>query len=181
MIDVQREYVTPGRPFFLNGVEASLKACARLLAHARSASWEVAHVRHEQPKEPFMIGSEYSDFAPGFEPTDNEQVFVKDKLSCFSNADFARLTARASEHKRRLVLAGYGGTMCCLSTAVEAMHRGVRPVWVQDASLSRASRIADEATVHKHLTEVMRIYADVLSTFELVVQPTADEVHRERR
>jgi len=163
LIDVQREYTTEGRPFFLDGIGPSLDACRRLLAHARAQGWEVAHVRHEQDKEPFKTGGEHTRFVPGFEPRRDEPVFVKNRLSAFSSEGFAEYAQRAQEGGRRLVVAGYGGTMCCLSTAVEGMHRGVRVTWVHDASLSRRSAIAPEAEVHRHVTETMRIYSDVVA------------------
>ena len=34
-IDIQREYITPGRPYCLNGVDESLENCRDILAHAR--------------------------------------------------------------------------------------------------------------------------------------------------
>jgi nicotinamidase-related amidase len=162
LIDVQREYATEGRPFFLDGIVPSLEACRRLLAHARAQGWEVAHVRHEQDKEPFKAGSEHTRFVAGFEPRRDEPVFVKSKLSAFTSEGFAEYAQRAQEAGRRLVVAGYGGTMCCLSTAVEGLHRGVRVMWVRDASLSRASAPESEAAMHAHVSSVMRVYADVV-------------------
>jgi ureidoacrylate peracid hydrolase len=168
LIDIQREYTTPGRPFYLRGIEASLATCSVLLQHARSIGWGVVHVRHEQEREPFKAGSEFTSFASGFDPADGETVFTKHLLSAFSNDDFASFALRAKAEARPLILIGYGGTMCCLSTALDGMHRGVRTRWVYDASLSRPSQLASEAGVHRHLTEMMRIYADVVSSAELL-------------
>lgn len=39
LIDIQKEYVTPGRPFYLSGIEPSLENSRQLLEFARKNDW----------------------------------------------------------------------------------------------------------------------------------------------
>ena len=45
-IEIQREYTTKGRPYFMEGIDESLENCRKVLTHAREKNWTVAHVRH---------------------------------------------------------------------------------------------------------------------------------------
>ncbi len=75
-MDIQREYTTEGRPYFINGVEPSVKIingvepsvknCRRVLDHARAQRWPVAHVRHLQGGHVFSETLDYSRFVEGF-------------------------------------------------------------------------------------------------------------------
>ena len=168
MIDVQREYVTSGRPFFLNHIGPSLENCRRLLAHARSYSWPVAHVRHVQNGHLFNGALPYSRFVDGFEPKPDEMVFTKGNLSCYSSDEFSRLMRSAQGE--RIYVAGYNSLMCCLSTIVEGFHRGHRMTFVSDASLARATKHADEVEAHLHATDIISIYADVVRTGDVVTK-----------
>jgi ureidoacrylate peracid hydrolase len=162
-IDIQREYTTPGRPFYLNGIEPSLSNCRLLLDHARKSRWPVIHVRHLQTRgHLFDEAMEFSRFVEGFEPLASEPVFTKAKLSCYSDEGFARMMESA--YHDQVYIAGYNSLMCCLSTLVDAYHRGHRLNFVADASLARATRHADEQGAHVHATDILSIYANVVST-----------------
>jgi ureidoacrylate peracid hydrolase len=175
-IDIQREYTTPGRPFHLAGIEASLRNCRRLLRHARTNRWPVMHVRHVQTTgHLFGEGMEFSRFVEGFEPLPNEPVFTKSNLSCYSDEGFRRMMDGA--HQDQVFVAGYNSLMCCLSTLVDAFHRGHRLHYVADASLARATRCADEAEAHRHATEILSIYADIVTTDEVLAVDGVRERH----
>src|SRR3954454_24591524 len=166
-IDIQREYTTPGRPFYLNGIEPSLANCRRLLAHARRHRWPVIHVRHLQNRgHLFDEEMEFSRFVEGFEPLASEPVFTKAKLSCYSDDGFARMMESA--YHDQVYVAGYNSLMCCLSTLVEAFHRGHRLNYVADASLARATKHADEQVAHRHATDILSIYANVVATDQVL-------------
>lgn len=60
IIDIQKEYTTPNRPFYLKGIEPSLKNAQTLLAMARSQhNWQIAHVQHLRPEENAVIFNRY--------------------------------------------------------------------------------------------------------------------------
>jgi nicotinamidase-related amidase len=177
LIDIQREYVTKGRPFNLDGIEPSLENCRSILEHAREAAWPVAHVRHLGATHLFNEATEWSRFVEGFEPLANEMIFTKRKLSCFSNDDFARMmeTARANP----VYIIGYNAQMCCLSTVVDAHHRGMRLKFVRDASWARATQRGSEAEVYPWIADTIGIYADLVDA--AAVLGDARGVTRRRR
>ncbi len=55
VIDVQREYSTPGRPFFLKGIDSSLENIRKILKGARQAEIPVIHVQHLQEGRYFRL------------------------------------------------------------------------------------------------------------------------------
>jgi len=166
LIDVQREYVAPGRPFHIAGIGPSLENCRRMLAHARANCWPVAHVRHLQAGHLFNEGLEYSRFVEGFEPLPSEMLFTKSSLSCYSSEAFAGFMESARQEDVYLV--GYNAQMCCLSTIVEGYHRGHRFNYVADASCARATAHAGELEAHRHACDIISIYATLVSTGEVV-------------
>ena len=84
VIDVQREYVTPGRPFHIKSIGPSLENAKNMLTHARGEGWPIVHVRHLQDGEIFNRESEFSDFVEGFAPQAGELEISKGNYSCFS-------------------------------------------------------------------------------------------------
>jgi ureidoacrylate peracid hydrolase len=171
-IDLQKEYVTPGRPFFLRGVEPSLDNCRAIIAEARRRGWGLAHVRHIQDGSLFNAETPFAGFIDGCGPLPTERVFTKAKLSCYSTPGFGRLMTKLKG--RTIYVIGYGSTMCCLSTLVEAHHRGHRLTFVADASYARPSKDALEAEVHKHATNVIGIYANLATTHEVLGRALRD-------
>lgn len=166
VIDVQREYTTPGRPFYLNGIEESLENCRRVLAHARTMSWPIAHIRHVQDGQLFNGSMPFSRFVEGFEPLPAEMVFTKHNFSCYSNDEFSRLMR--STNGERIYVIGYNSLMCCLSTIVAAFHEGHRMTFVADSSLARSTKSGNEAEAHRYATDIISIYADLATTDEVL-------------
>jgi ureidoacrylate peracid hydrolase len=167
LIDVQNEYFTPGRPFYLQGGAPSLANIGKLLSHARDNGWHVIHVQHLQDGSVFSKDGEYGRFVDGFAPTEGEAHIVKSKLSSYTNAAYGPLIDLAAG--RAVLVAGYGSTMCCLATIVSGALSGHRYTFVQDASWARAPSAAfTEAEVHRHATATLGIHA-VLSTTDAVL------------
>lgn len=169
-LDLQREYVTPGRPYCLEYIDQSLENCRRLLNHAREQKWPVAHVRYIQDGHLFNARLPYSRFIEGFEPMAYEMVFTRDKFSCFASPEFSNFmeTARHSP----VFIMGFNTQMCCLSTLVDALHRGMRLKYIVDASLARATMQGDERQTHDWLLEVLSIYADLVTTDAVLEKET---------
>ena len=165
-LDIQREYVTPGRPLHLRGIEPALENCRRLLAHARAHNWPVAHVRHVQDSHVFDANMEWSRFVKGFEPQAHEMVFSKDNLSCYSTPEFVRMMESAVHNQ--IYLMGFEAQACCLSTLVDAFHRGHSLAYVADASLARRTALGDEQESFRWVLEVISIYAPALTTDEVL-------------
>lgn len=165
-IEIQREYTTRGRPYFMEGIEESLENCRKILAHAREQNWTIAHVRHEQPGSVFGQTQAATQFVKGFEPLPREYLFTKSNFSCYSNPGFEKFmeTSRPDQ----VYLIGYSSPMCCLSTIVEGYHRGHELTFVTDASLARATPNAEEKTAHLHATHIISSYANLVETHQVL-------------
>lgn len=172
VIDIQKEYVTEGRPYFINGIEPSLDRARATLAAARAVGWEVVHVRHLQEGDIFGSASAYSGFVVGFEPIDGEADFVKGDYSCYSSAEFARMMK--DNIGRSIYVIGYGSTKCCLATIIDGYHRGQKFYFVFDASNAKRSDRFDERSLHEHATDILRSYCTVVGS------DTAVETGRQR-
>ncbi len=165
-IDIQREYITPGRPFRLNGIEPALENCRRVLEHAREERWPIAHTRHLQDSHLFNADTEYSRFIEGFEPLPHEMVFVKNMLSCFSSPEFAKMMETAKRHP--IYVIGFNAQMCCLSTLVDGFHRGHRMSLVADATWARSTALGDERESYPWIKQILAVYADIVDTEEVL-------------
>ena len=171
LVDVQREYSTPGRPFCIGSIGESLENGRRLLAHARRQAWPIAHVRHLQSGHLFNEALEYSRFVEGFEPLPNEMLFGKSQLSCYASEGF-----RAFMHSARgeqVYLAGYTSQMSCLATVLDGFGQGHRFNFVVDASGARATAHAAEREAHQHAADIIAIYAGIVSVDDVVKMTAA--------
>jgi len=162
LIDIQREYIAKGRPFCLNGIEPALENCRSLLAHGRENQWPIVHVRYLQDSHLFNEDLPYSRFIEGFEPLAHEMVFTKHMFSCFSDLEFTAFMGTTTHHP--VYVMGFNAQMCCLSTVVDALHRGMRLNFISDASLARATALGDEQQSHAWVMEILSIYADIVDT-----------------
>ena len=167
VVDIQGEYVAEGRPFHIRSIAPSLENAGRVLDHARRSNWKIIHIRHLQPGAIFSPEGAYSGFIPGFEPRSNEQEIIKGDFSCYSAPAFTEQMLEHRKNEDEIVVIGYGSTMCCLSTIVDGYHRGNRFTFVRDASNAKASSNHSEASLHEHATDILSIYANVVTTAEL--------------
>lgn len=170
-IDIQREYTTPGRPFYLECAGPSLVKAQQVLATARQLDWPIIHVKHLQSGSVFNPNSFYSNYVEEFRPIPGEIQITKSKFSCYSNAEFAQIAAEEKENE--FVVIGYGSTMCCLATIIDGYHRGQRLAFVYDASSARRTVSMDELTAHRAATDIISIYSKVISAGELFAKPLA--------
>ncbi|SFS30676.1 cysteine hydrolase family protein [Marininema halotolerans] len=166
VIDVQREYVTEGRPFYLQGIEPSLNNIQKVLAKARQDGWEIIHVRHLQEGNIFAKDTEFAAFVPGFEPLTEEQEIHKGNFSCFSSPEFEQRLSELKDYRIHIV--GYGSTMCCLSTIIEGYHKGYEMVFIHDASRAKRTDKFDEESHHAHATEYLATFSKVIATDQVV-------------
>ncbi|MBN9061402.1 MAG: hypothetical protein BGP06_21210 [Rhizobiales bacterium 65-9] len=166
LIDVQNEYIAAGRPFCLAGIGPSLENCRRLLSHARQAGARIIHVKHVGDGPVFRRDSRESAFIDGFEPRSGEISIEKSKLSCYSNPVFAELLDEAAPGA--VYVAGYGSTMCCMATVVDAPLFGHKLNFVHDASWARASGDLSEAELHRNAAAIMAIHGVAVTTAAVI-------------
>jgi ureidoacrylate peracid hydrolase len=162
VIDIQREYITPGRPFHISSIGPSLEKAYSMLQCARSQGWPIAHVQHLQDGDLFNRSAATSDFVDGFMPEHGETIAVKGNFSSFSSPEFVKFTAEHADHE--FLVIGYGTTMCCLSTIVDGYHRGYRYALVEDACAARSVRGHSEVAMHEHAVATLATFARVTST-----------------
>ena len=165
VVDIQKEYTTPGRPFYLEQAGPSLKKAKEVLEAARRQGWPIVHVKHLQDGDRFNPKSPLSDYVEEFRPLPGEREVVKGNFSSYSSPEFARIVASAPE--REYVVIGYGSTMCCLSTIVDGYHRGQRFVFVRDASSAKKTVSMDELSAHRAAVDILSIYSKVVTAAEL--------------
>jgi ureidoacrylate peracid hydrolase len=165
-IDIQEEYITPGRAYHIEDIEPSLANAKTLIDAARAADVPVWHVQHQQEKGVFAKGGEYTDPIKGFEPEDGERVFIKDLYSSFSAPELADALAEAKPEDVTVI--GYGTPMCCLATIVEGIHRGYSFTLVEDAAAAVAGKRASEQELHQSAVNVIAQYARVARTEDVL-------------
>ncbi len=167
VIDIQREYVLPGRLFHISSIGPSLSNAYAMLRYARSQNWPIVHVQHLQDGDLFNRASANSDFVDGFVPERGETHIVKGNYSSYSSPEFVQFVDEHRDHE--FVVIGYGTTMCCLSTIVDGYHRGQRFALVEDACAARAAGGHSEASMHQHATAIIGTFARLTN----VAQETA--------
>ncbi|OFZ18140.1 MAG: hypothetical protein A2Z20_06265 [Bdellovibrionales bacterium RBG_16_40_8] len=165
VIDVQKEYTTEGRPFYIRGIGPSLRAGQKILTHARKNNWKVVHIRHLQEGSIFNPNEQFADFVEGFEPRENESHITKGNFSCFSAPEFTSLMNDYRD--ANIYVIGYGSGMCCMSTIIDGYHRGFKMNFVADASNAKPKGF-DEVTTHAHMTDAITTFANVLQSKDLV-------------
>jgi ureidoacrylate peracid hydrolase len=169
LIDIQREYITPGRLFCLQGVESSLQQAKKLLAHARQHEWKIIHVRHVKVGAPiFSPDSEYTDFIEGFTPLEGEVVVSKSLYSCYSSSKFCQLM-QGFKHDEVFIV-GYNSIMCCLSTVISGYHLGHKLHVVKDAMLAKSTKHFTEQENHQFALSTIEAagYANCVSAEEVM-------------
>ena len=165
MIDVQKEYNTMGRAFYINGIEESLKKAKEVLNFARANKWDIIHIKHLQDGELFSRSSHYSDYIEGFSPQKAEKEFIKSNYSCFSSKDFSQELEKYKSS--RVFIAGYNSTMCVLSTIIEGYHKGYEMNFIHDASGAKTDGKTPEEERHSIMTSVLSSFANILSVRDI--------------
>ena len=164
LIDIQKEYATPGRPFFLAGIAPSLENCRRLLAGARRSGARIIHVQHLGDGAVFNRDAPESGFIDGFAPGQAEIHLTKSKLPCYANPRFAGLLSESGAGP--IFIAGYGSTMCCFATIASAALHDQRLTFVHDASGARAAGGLSEAEQHRNAVVMLAAHGGQTTTDE---------------
>jgi nicotinamidase-related amidase len=159
-LDLQREYVVPGRPRYAAAHSAVVMACRTVLGTARAAGWRVVHsqTRSEEtglsPREMFGAPIE------GLRPLVTEPVFFRRGLSAFANPAFASELRFA--RNAEVFLIGFSLADTCLATAFAAIDEGVSLTLVEDAVGVGAAEGAADA-----LRSVLRPFLRIVTSSDL--------------
>lgn len=160
LVDLQEEYLATSRTLALPNVQNALDNCRAALAHARSMGMPVAYTR--------WLGSSVhnpaarcSGWIKGFEPHGSDSIFERKQPSCYASQHFAEVMTNNSGN---FVMAGFAGEAACLSTAIDAFHRGHRVTYLSDASASHTIGNRPAADVHDFVRQLMGLWGNVMRT-----------------
>ena len=132
--------------------------CRRLLIHARTSSWTIAHSYSDERIQPI----------DRLEPLPSEPVLDRRGASAFSNRSFLRLVGQLSTY--RMVVVGCSLGAACLPTILTASDLGISTILVTDAVAQRdedassASVLQIIRSVGAHRWAQLQYTRDVLSS-----------------
>ncbi len=175
LLDLQQDSLLGARRLDHDHSARALDNCREALVHARQMGFPIAFVRRSKHASAFGPAAALTRWIDRFEPRGSEMVFERDKPSCFASPLFADVMATSGGP---IVLAGFSGESACLSTAIDAFHRGHDFTFLTDASASRAVGGTDATQVHALLTQVIGLYGEVADTGRWVRSTTAKRAFR---
>lgn len=165
-VDIQNEYITEGRPFYIPNIQESLNNIEKIFSVARDSNILIWHMQHKQTGSVFSAASKLCDFIPGFEPKNGELSFVKDMYSCFSSPDFLEKINQFKPDE--IIVVGYGSSMCCTCTIIDGIHRGFKFVLAEDATASKNTDHAPSEFMHQSAINILKQYAKIVSSLHLL-------------
>jgi nicotinamidase-related amidase len=161
LVDLQQEYIAESRALALEGAPAALERCRVALEHARANGFPVAFLRWIDNAPFFNPNSRFARWIEGFEPHGCDMIFERNRPSCYASREFAEFMGRNGQP---VVMAGFAGETACLSTAIDAFHRGHSFTYLQDASASHRLDNTDADNAHRAVGDIIRLYGEVLDT-----------------
>lgn len=161
LVDLQQEYIASPRVLALEETKTALANCRAALAHARAMGMPVAFARWIDRTPVFNRASRFSRWIEGFEPHGVDMIFERNRPSCYASPDFAEVIGSGGGN---FVLAGFAGEAACLSTAIDAFHRGHTVTYLVDASASHALDNVSADDVHRVVSRVAGLYGEAATT-----------------
>jgi nicotinamidase-related amidase len=177
LVDLQEEYVSTSRGLALPNSAAALAKCRATLSHARKMGFPVAFVRWAGRSPFFNPATRFARWITGLEPNGSDMIFERDRPSCYASQLFAEVMLHGGG--ANMVLAGFTGAVACLSTAIDAFHRGHRLTYLTDASASHALSNFSAADVHGLVAELASLYCQVQNADDWIAA-TARQQHAQR-
>ena len=169
LVDMQQEYLAKPRLFAITEIDRALDNCRKVLDHSRRIGLPVAFVRMFSDSVFFNRATPFARWIEGFEPYRNEMVFERASPSCYSCEPFAALV---NQNHGGIVLAGFAGEAACLSTLIDAFHRNHMVTYLCDASASHALEDMSADEVHRAVSTISGVYAEVLETADWIAATT---------
>jgi nicotinamidase-related amidase len=165
-LDLQREYVVPGRPLYADGAGRVAEACVRLLGHARRRGWRVVHVQRRLADGLFDRSGYFAAPIEGLQPLISEPVFAREQLSAFGSAEFCAEMRDA--RGQDVYLAGFALAGSCLATAYGAVDAGLHLTVVSDAAGAAPARGLDHRLAREASLLVLGSLARIATSGELM-------------
>lgn len=157
----------------LEGVEAALAECAKLLKRARDAGAPVIHIQHDAgPGTPYDVNAPIGSIADVVAPAAGEKIITKAYPSSFEKTDLDAELKRLGVNN--LVLAGFMTHVCVNSTARAAFNHGYTATVVGNATATRALAAPDGGVVPA--AELHNSALTALTDIFAIVVPSGDKV-----
>ena len=90
-VDLQREYVSPGRALAMHEIDPWMNNCGRLLEFAREQRLPIAHLRQLRRGAFLNPATDFASWIEDFRPRPSEMVFERPMPSCYSAAGFSEV------------------------------------------------------------------------------------------
>lgn len=172
IVDAQNTY-TEG-VMKLDGMDAALQECKKLLERFRRAGRPVFHIRHDAGEgSPYDVQNHIGQIIHVVAPIDGEPVITK----AYPNSFFATEldTLIKSTNTNNLIITGFMSHMCVNSTARGAFNLGYNPTVVASATATRAlpSKVTGKILSSEQVQEVALA---ALSDLPSAVVPSSEDV-----
>lgn len=167
-IDIQKEYLTKGRPLFVQEGQSVLAKATEIMDAARGKGISVVHVKHVSKN---LSDSTFNRNSPlvelAYEVPAQEPVVTKQVPGAFYSTDLDDLLK--SRGIEVVAVLGLLSFMCCDTTAREAHARGYKVLFVEDATAAIPVNGIDAKTVHNVVCAVQGwMFSQVVTTPELI-------------
>lgn len=129
-LDLQMEFVAPGRPFADPDAEAIASLCSDLIAEARQAGWSVVHAQLHQGG-PLIAGYGLTQPAKGCEPRPGEVLLRRAGVSAFAHPDLDGVLESGMDSGAYVI--GFSAPLSLTATLFDAEDRGHRLSLVEEA------------------------------------------------
>lgn len=153
IVDAQNSYIQGVMK--LDGVDAAMQECKKLLERFRSAGQPVFHIRHDAgPGSPFDVNEHIGQIADEVAPIDGEPVITKAYPNSFAQTELDELIKPTGI--KNLIITGFMSHMCINSTARGAFSLGYNPTVVASATATRAlpSKVTGKTLPSEQVQEV---------------------------
>ena len=147
-LNLNREYVTPGRPLFADQGEVAAACARRVVHHARSSGWTVAHVQTRGAR--LANADQFQRPIEALEPLPSEPLFLVRGRSAFVHSGLR--DGISSDRPSRIYLIGFALAHEGLATLLHGLDTGLPVRVVADACASppigdRSAAEIDRATL----------------------------------
>jgi nicotinamidase-related amidase len=171
IVDPQQEYVSTSRALGMPHSAGAIENCRSLLAFARQQGFPVCFTRWQLKGKFFGEVDNHSAWIEALSPRGSDMIFERSLPSCYANERFAAMMANGGGDNA--VIAGFTGTIACLSTLVDAYHRSHSVAFLSDASASHRLPSLSHDAAHGFIAEVIALYSPVMTTAQWIHQQTS--------
>lgn len=124
-MDLQQEFVTPGRPWADPDGEEITEVCAKTIQAARNANWTLIHMQLHRGS-PMMDGACLPQSIPGCEPLRGEVVLKRAGVSAYSHPDLETILSPNLDPdgpKPKCIMIGFSASTSLTKTLYDAQDR----------------------------------------------------------